>query len=250
VKPYGLYAFNLDEPTLRSRFLEPYGEGRTIVIEGTAVSPDHIESIRVTRGSQAIQRATDDTQEKKYKLWSAEHEVTDDVITAGPGSSAAAPTPGAAPESTALDRVVDICRHFHHTARILRNRRDTRPALAMNDEYDVQYLLHGLLVNQFDDIRSEDWAPNYAGGASRMDFLLHAEEIVVEAKMTRSTLGAREVGEQLIVDIVKYAEHPRCKHLVCFVYDPGHEIANPAALETDLGSDGDPVVRVVVSPRL
>ena len=53
-----------------------------------------------------------------------------------------------------------------------------------------------------------------------MDFLLKAEQIVVEAKMTRAGIGAREISEQLIIDVAKYREHPDCKALVCGVYDP------------------------------
>ena len=42
----------------------------------------------------------------------------------------------------------------------------------MEDEYDVQDLFHALLTIYFEDIRKEEWSPSYAGGASRMDFLL------------------------------------------------------------------------------
>jgi len=45
--------------------------------------------------------------------------------------------------------------------------------------------------------------PSFAGAASRMDFLLKAEKIVVECKMARKGLGPKEVGEQLITDIAR-----------------------------------------------
>lgn len=42
----------------------------------------------------------------------------------------------------------------------------------MNDEYDVQDIIHALLKIEFDDIRPEEWGTSYAGSNSRMDFYL------------------------------------------------------------------------------
>jgi hypothetical protein len=67
-----------------------------------------------------------------------------------------------------------------------------------------------------------------------MDFLLKAEQIVVEAKMTRAGLDARAVTDQLIVDTARYRAHPDCKTLVCLVYDPGGIVKNPRRVERDL----------------
>ena len=47
-----------------------------------------------------------------------------------------------------------------------------------------------------------------------MDFLLKNEKIVIEIKKTRVGLTAKKLGEQLIVDIEKYQQHPDCKYLV------------------------------------
>jgi hypothetical protein len=106
-------------------------------------------------------------------------------------------------------------------------------------------LLHALLRLHFEDIRPEEWTPSYAGGAARMDFLLKVEQIVIEAKKTRKGLTARELGEQLIVDIEKYSKHPDCKTLVCFVYDPDGRIANPRGVEADLNSRSDEQIQVL-----
>ena len=142
-----------------------------------------------------------------------------------------------------------ICERFHSVARQLRLRRTGRPVLDIDDEYDVQYLVHALLVLDFEDIRPEEWTPSYAGGASRMDFLLKNEEIVLEVKRTRSGLDAKALGEQLIVDCQKYKTHPHCKTLFCFAYDPEGRIANPRGIERDLASaGGDLQVKVFIRP--
>lgn len=146
--------------------------------------------------------------------------------------------------------LVEICDRFHLVVRQIRQRHDDRPTLEVEDEYDVQDLLHGLLHLEFDDIRAEEWTPSYAGGSSRMDFLLKEESIVVEVKKTRPRLSAREVGEQLLIDIGKYQGHPGCQTLVCFVYDPEGRITNPRGLEADLTKRvNDLDVRVLIRPK-
>ena len=137
-------------------------------------------------------------------------------------------------ENSSLRLVEEICSRFHLVARQLRNRHDNRSTLEISDEYDVQDLLHSLLKIHFDDIRPEEWTPSYAGASSRMDFLLKNERIVIETKMMRKGLGSKELGDQLLVDIERYKEHPDCATLFCLVYDPEWVIPNPEGLENDL----------------
>jgi hypothetical protein len=150
----------------------------------------------------------------------------------------------------AVELLERICLRFHLVARQLRQRREDRDTLDVNDEYDVQDLLHSLLHLGFDDIRPEEWTPSYAGKSSRMDFLLKREGIVLEAKKTRAGLGGKEIGDQLLVDIARYQGHPACKTLFCFVYDPEGRISNPRGLEADLTrTEGNLTVRVFIVPR-
>ena len=138
----------------------------------------------------------------------------------------------------------NLFNRFHQVARQLRSRYNERPTLDVSDEYDVQDLLHSLLKLYFDDIRPEEWTPSYAGSSSRMDFLLEDEQLVVEVKKTRDTLRDKLIGEQVIVDITKYKEHPDCKTLVCFIYDAEGLIANPTGLENDLNQLSTDKLRV------
>lgn len=146
--------------------------------------------------------------------------------------------------------VQNICARFHTVVRQLRRRYNNRNTLNVKDEYDVQDLLHALLRLHFDDVRAEEYTPSYAGGASRVDFLIKREQIVIEVKKTRSTLKDKHVGEQLVIDINRYRGHPNCKFLFCFVYDPDGYISNPAGLETDLNRTHDGLeVRVFIAPK-
>jgi hypothetical protein len=148
------------------------------------------------------------------------------------------------------DVIVMLAERLHAVVRQLRERRESRPTLDVTDEYDVQDLFHALLTIHFDDIRKEEWTPDYAGGAARMDFLLPEIETVVETKMTRPNLSTKQLGEQLIVDIRKYKQHPACRTLFCLVYDPAGRISNPRGVENDLKEDNDQmVVNVMIVPQ-
>lgn len=154
-------------------------------------------------------------------------------------------------QSDAMAVVRLICERFHTVALQLARRHSKRETLKIADGYDVQDLLHALLRLHFDDVRAEEWTPSYAGGAARMDFLLKAERVVMEAKMTRLDLKDKEVGDELIQDVARYKSHPDCKKLDCLVYDPAGLIKNPAGLIKDLEklSSGSLIVEVHIVPR-
>ncbi len=153
-------------------------------------------------------------------------------------------------ERNSFSLVNQVCSRFHLVAKQLRSRYSDRDTLLVEDEYDTQDLLHSLLHIYFDDIRPEEWTPSYAGSCSRVDFLLKEEEIIIEVKKTRKTLKAKQIGEQLTVDIQRYQVHPNCKKLVCFVYDPEGWVSNPRGLENDLNQEeSDFLVKVIIVPK-
>jgi hypothetical protein len=146
--------------------------------------------------------------------------------------------------------VETILSRFHLVVREIHERHENRQTLRIDDEYDVQDLLHGLLTMYFDDVRTEQWTPELAGYSTRIDFLLKKEGIAIEAKKTRKSLGKKELGNQLIIDIAHYQKHPDCNTLFCFVYDPEERISNPIGFENDLtGKQGKLLVKVLVVPK-
>jgi hypothetical protein len=146
----------------------------------------------------------------------------------------------------AFMQIYKIVTRFHLVAQQLRKRHNGRDSLSINDEYDVQDLLHALLRLDFDDVRPEEWTPSYAGKCVRMDFLLKKQRIVIEVKKTRDKLTDKNIGDELLVDVLRYKNHPDCSTLVCFVYDPDHLINNPAGLKHDLELLGTGGLTVVV----
>jgi len=148
-----------------------------------------------------------------------------------------------------LEEIEFVCERFHSVAKQIQRRHNNRPTLEINDEYDVQDLLHALLKMFFDDIRPEEHTPNYAGGSARMDFLLKSHSTVIEVKKTRKGLRDKEIGNQLVEDIARYRKHKDCRILVCFIYDPEEIISNPKGLIKDLSQESDEFsVRVIIQP--
>ena len=149
-----------------------------------------------------------------------------------------------------IRNIEKLCTRFHLVVRQLRKRYADRDTLDVADEYDVQDLMHAMLRIFFDDIRPEEYTPSYAGKSSRMDFLIKGESIALEVKKARKDLRDKDIGSQLIDDIARYREHPSCKTLICFVYDPDEWIVNPSGLENDLSKvERGLIVKVLVVPK-
>ena len=149
------------------------------------------------------------------------------------------------PES--FTQLAQLLRRFHNVARQLKHRHEDRETLLIKDEYDVQDLLHALLRSRYDDVRTEEYCPSYAGSSSRLDFLVKAKKLVIEVKMASAKLRDKQIGEQLIIDIKRYQKHPDCENLFCFVYDPEGFLRNPTGLETDLSGPHNKIqVKVII----
>ena len=148
-----------------------------------------------------------------------------------------------------LEEIEFVCERFHSVAKQIQRRHNNRSTLDINDEYDVQDLLHALLKMFFDDIRPEENTPSHAGASARMDFLLKGQGIVIEVKKTRKELHDKDIGKQLEEDIAWYRKHKDCRILVCFIYDPEGVLSNPTGLIKDLSQESDEFsVRVIIEP--
>lgn len=137
----------------------------------------------------------------------------------------------------AVGVVVTIGRKLLYVERELLNRYGSRSAMDFNDEYDDQDLFRSLLRMFFDDVRPEEYSPSYAGGSTRMDFLLPTVGIAIELKHTSNKMTSKDVAQQLTIDATWYAKHPDARHLVCVVVDHDGHLKNPRGLEQDLARD-------------
>lgn len=101
--------------------------------------------------------------------------------------------------SGSVTLLTGLLRRFHRVVRQLRDRHDNRATLPIQDEYDVQDLLHAILRGLSDDVRAEEYTPSYAGGASRVDFLLKDEHAAVEVKVASARLRDKQVGDSSLI---------------------------------------------------
>lgn len=139
----------------------------------------------------------------------------------------------------AVEKVELIFERFGHITRQLADRNRDRPPLQMEDEYDVQYLLHALLWLYFDDIRDENYLKRHAGVSPRIDFLLEDESIGIETKRVRATSHPKKIRTELAEDKEHYRSDTNCGTLLCFIYDPDRYLTNPAEFEKDLSETTD-----------
>jgi len=143
------------------------------------------------------------------------------------------------PEETEAETVAaDLAAVFRRFPQFLltleRRRPDWPISEAISDEAELQVVVEALLRTLFDDVRPEDYVPSKGGGNSRVDFVLPEVGVVVETKMTRGSLTAAKLGEELIIDQGRYPKHPDCQAILAFVYDPDGRITNPRGIERDL----------------
>lgn len=154
-------------------------------------------------------------------------------------------------EQPSEEQLKKLLRGFHRFIVQLGKRHSSRETLTVNDEYDVQDALHSLLKLHFEDVRAEEYTPSYAGGASRIDFLLDNDQILIEVKMTRKSLKDKSIGDQVAVDIIRYQSHPKCKKVYFFIYDPRHLLNNPSGLIRDLTKTIDRIeYHTIIAPPL
>jgi len=145
----------------------------------------------------------------------------------------------AAPEESPSEAVAaDLAAVLRRLPELLRVLNRRRPEWALGDEIkderDLQVVVEALLRMLFDDVRPEDYVPSRGGANSRVDFVLPEVGVVVETKMTRASMSARNLGEELLIDAGRYPRHPDCSAIVAYVYDPDRRLDNPRGIERDL----------------
>jgi response regulator RpfG family c-di-GMP phosphodiesterase len=150
-----------------------------------------------------------------------------------------------------VEAVID---KFADTIPILQVRGHGKPAFKINDEYDVQDLLHFLYKPYLSDVIVEEYTLKRAGKTKRLDLVFKGLQTVIETKIVRTKAHASKIPDELDIDIRGYVSHPSCRHLFCFVYDPDRHIKDPRNVEKDLSGehsqDGKIIdVSVVIRPR-
>lgn len=119
-------------------------------------------------------------------------------------------------------------------ARRLSDRAHGRPPFVVEKEYDVQDLTEIALRGAAIDVVREEWTPKRAGSAKRIDLVVPSLEAVIECKIVRDKSHARSIADELRIDFECYHDHPSCKTLYAYIYDPARHISDPVQFCRDL----------------
>ncbi|WP_157181959.1 hypothetical protein [Nocardia testacea] len=148
-----------------------------------------------------------------------------------------------------LELLENISRKLPESLSILaEGARSGRAGLVVNDEYDLQHILHSITVLHFEEVQAEEPTPTMGGRSSRLDFLLKRERLAIETKMTRESLTLPKLREELASDVAWFRGHPHVQGLFILIYDPKRRIRNSTGVENDLNSltGDDFTVRAVI----
>lgn len=119
----------LTEQQLTDRILQPHDEGRAFVVNGRTIAPSNIDKIRVSRGTEAVERllARAEAEErnspvvfiggrdlKPYLAFAGCEDVTDDFILGPPGYRSASKPSGVYKSDVAACRRVFVAHGHDH----------------------------------------------------------------------------------------------------------------------------------------
>lgn len=126
---------------------------------------------------------------------------------------------------------------FMECVRYMNTRRSRNSVLQIESEADVQDAIYLMLRPWLTDLTHENPTDRVGNRFSIKDFLAPSLKTVIEAKYVRSTDHGKNIGREMHDDIEVYRRHPKCDHLVFFVYDPNSEIPDVRALRTDIEAE-------------
>jgi hypothetical protein len=242
---------------LQSRILTPWHQSAPFTISGTIITKDSpIEEIKVTQTDEpqrvwadrhnARQEANNvcDLATDRYLL-PIRHgqDLTFDLLFAG--KKALCPNADVA-------LIEQICKRTPYAARILLNRqRKGKISYNIEDEYDVQDLLHAILRAYLKYSVQEDPLPKVSGTrASRADISIEELGILIEIKYVRSPDDQKTIFDDFSMDVLLYTSWSHLKTLLYVIYNSG-DLRDPEALEklsgprVDNGKEFD--VRIVLA---
>jgi hypothetical protein len=133
---------------------------------------------------------------------------------------------------TGVDSALLALREFDACVRYLNTRRSSGAVINIQSEADVQDVLYLLLRPWIVDLVYESPADKSGNRYAIKDFSSGEHRFVVDAKFIRDKEHGRLISKELHDDIEMYRLHPRCDHLIFFIYDPDAFIPDQRALRT------------------
>lgn len=130
-----------------------------------------------------------------------------------------------------LDELVE---GIPESATILQDRRDDRPDFEISCEQDFQDLFFALIKPIFPTAISEEPIPQHATKSKKIDFVIPEMSLAIELKYVRDERHAKNLSDELKVDIESYHKHPDCTRMKTIVWDEQRLITDRSNFEGDL----------------
>lgn len=211
---------------LKRTIVAPWHAGRSFTVGGTIIrAKQSVAEIKITQTPRPQEHYADEHNERMrasgiadmatdrslIPLWQGE-DATFELLFSGAEQSI--PEPDAA-------LVEQVCRRLPQAARILarRSRKDKSP-FEINDEYDVQDLLHATLRAYLKYSVQEDPLPKVAGAKSgRADISVEDIGVIIEVKFVHGPEDQKRIFEEHSQDLLLYAKWPPLKTLIYLIYN-------------------------------
>lgn len=131
-----------------------------------------------------------------------------------------------------IDLLYTVIEKFTSASKSLSERRKGKSIIKIEDEYDMQDILHTMLKPHFPTIKIEEVVPGSDSGKFlKIDFILSDIEVAIECKCIRNKSHASKITKEINDDIQTYHKHGHCSRLIFFIYDKELLIYNPDILE-------------------
>lgn len=222
---------------LNRTIVQPWLAGRAFTVAGTVVNPAAgVAEIRICHTQRPQQyfadvhnanmRAggiSDLATDRRALPFREGEDLTYDLLFSGRGV--------AAPDAD-TELVMRVCQRLPNAARILANRsRKDKPPFEIEDEYDVQDLLHATLRAYIKHSVQEDTLPKVAAVKSgRVDISIEDLGILIEVKFVRGPSDQKRIFEEYSQDLVLYPKWPPLKTLILLIYNSS-DLKDPEAFE-------------------
>lgn len=225
---------------LQSRIVLPWHLGKPFTVAGTVVSnASSVEEIQIVHTTEPQQHFADRHNERmrssgiadmatdrKLLPFSGGTDLTYDLLFSGNQSEQSQPS---APD-TAM--IVRLCQRIRYAAKILEARqRKNKQAYVIEDEYDVQDLLHSIIRAYIKFSVQEDPLGKVAGTKSgRADISIEELGVLIEVKYVHGPEDQKRIFEDFSQDLVLYPKWTRLTTLIFLIYN-SDDLRDPEALQ-------------------
>lgn len=210
---------------IRKQIVEPWHQNRPFSVAGTVVTDrKNVEKIQIVHTPQPQQHYSDQHYAKMHAAGIADLATDSSLLPFSSGTDYTNELLFSevvdAPPQADVGLVVRLCERLQLATRILLNRTRNKPPYRVEDEYDVQDLLHALIRGYLPYSIQEDPLGKVAGvRAGRADISIEDLRVLIEVKYAREPDDQKKIVQEFSQDLVLYAKWQPLQTLIFLVYN-------------------------------